>query len=213
MGVLEEVIEMQNQGIPEGEIANTLQQRGISPGEIANAINQSQIKSAVAGEEMQDMQPSIMDQEQAPPPQEEAVPMQTAYEPQNPETYAPQQQYSDQAYYQGPVESYTTAGGTDTMIEISEQVFSEKTKSIQKDIENLIEFKTLAETKIENISERLKRMETTIDRLQISILDKVGSYGGNLNAIKKEMAMMQDSFGKIVNQAVSKKSSKKTSKR
>jgi len=34
--------------------------------------------------------------------------------------------------------------------------------------------------------------------LQAEILEKVGSYGGGLDSIKKEMGMMQDSFGKIV---------------
>ena len=73
---------------------------------------------------------------------------------------------------------------------------------MQKQIEELNEFKTLGQTKIETISERLKRIETTIDKLQISILNKIGSYGTNIDNIKKEMSMMQDSFGKVVNQAV-----------
>jgi len=45
----------------------------------------------------------------------------------------------------------------------------------------------------------LKRMEKTIDKLQMAILEKVGSYGRGLESIKKEMIMMQDSFGKMVN--------------
>ena len=89
------------------------------------------------------------------------------------------------------------------MIEVSEQVFSEKIREIQKKVEGMNEFKTLAQTKIEDIANRLKRIETTIDKLQIAILEKIGSYGKNLDGIKKEMSMMQDSFGKVVNQAVS----------
>ena len=61
---------------------------------------------------------------------------------------------------------------------------------------------TLTQTKIDNIADRLKRIEATIDKLQMTILEKIGSYGNNLESIKKEMAMMQDSFGKVVNQAV-----------
>jgi len=44
----------------------------------------------------------------------------------------------------------------------------------------------------------LKRIETSIDRLQSAILEKVGSYGRGLDSVKKEMGMMQDSFGKMV---------------
>ena len=37
-----------------------------------------------------------------------------------------------------------------------------------------------------------------MDKLQLAILDKVGSYGKNLDIVKKEMQMMQDSFGKVM---------------
>jgi hypothetical protein len=116
-----------------------------------------------------------------------------------------QQQEYQQEYY--PQESYAGYGAgvtnTDTMIEISEQVFSEKIKTINKQLESLNEFKTLAESKIDNMSERLKRIELSIDRLQSAILEKVGSYGRGLDLVKKEMSMMQDSFGKMINKSIS----------
>jgi len=130
-----------------------------------------------------------------------------AYVPQPQEEYVPSPQYAPaQEYNQGyaPQEiydEYATSTGitdTDTMIEISEQVFSEKIKKIQKQVESMNEFKTLAETKIEYISSRLKRIETVLDNLQSAILEKVGTYGRGLENIKKEMSMMQDSFGKMV---------------
>ena len=98
------------------------------------------------------------------------------------------------------------APDTDMMIEISEQVFSEKMKPLLKQIEDNVEFKTLSETKIENISHRLKRIESQIDNLQSAILEKVGGYGRGLEGVKKEMSMMQDSFGKIVNDLADKHS-------
>lgn len=90
------------------------------------------------------------------------------------------------------------------MMEISEQVFSEKIKKIEKPLDSLNEFKTITETKLKIMEEKLQRIEMIIDKLQISILDKVGSYGNSLNSIKKEMEMMQSSFGKIVNSSVEK---------
>ena len=125
-----------------------------------------------------------------------------------------QQQSQEQDYPQPSQESYdnydyaSSSYNSDVMIEIAEQVFQEKTKKIQKQISEINEFKTLAETKIENISERLKRIETMIDKLQISILEKVGSYGNNLETTKKEMGMMQDSFRKVMN-SENKRSQKK----
>lgn len=101
--------------------------------------------------------------------------------------------YPPQEEYQGY--SYTD---TDTMIEVSEQVFAEKLKPHLKKIEGAIEFKTLAETKLENLSDRLSRIEAQIDKLQAAILEKVGDYGRGLEGVKKEIGMIEESFGKIV---------------
>ena len=144
-----------------------------------------------------------------PPMEREYIPKtreitEEAYVPQpQGEIYAPApQEYSTgQEYFpQEAYEEYIPGGitDTDTMIEISEQVFSEKIKTIQKQVESMNEFKTLAETKIDHISARLKRIETVIDNLQASILEKVGAYGRGLETIKKEMSMVQDSFGKMI---------------
>lgn len=150
-------------------------------------------------------------EEYVPQPQGEFYPgqdqqqyQQDQYQPEQyiPQGYSPQQEYG-----------YPTSGisDTDTIIEITEQVFSEKIKTIQKQVEDLTEFKVLAQTKIDNISDRLKRIELNIDRLQAEILEKVGSYGRGLEGIKKEMGMMQQSFGKIVKTVVEKKHKHKVS--
>ncbi len=144
-----------------------------------------------------------------PSPQGQEAPEQDSQQydqPQGQGTYL-QQEYSPQQGYGGYEEEYSVGGGnmgpvgtdTDTMIEIAEQVFSEKMKMLQKQVEDFNEFKILSQTKIDNVSDRLKRIETSIDRLQAAILEKVGSYGRGLDVVKKEMSMMQGSFGKVVN--------------
>jgi hypothetical protein len=67
----------------------------------------------------------------------------------------------------------------------------------------------MLQTKMENLSERVKKIENIIDKLQIAILEKIGSYGGNLESIKKEMSMMQDSFSKVISHRRERKSHKK----
>jgi hypothetical protein len=237
MGVLEQVTDLKNQGLPEGEITRQLQEQGIPPGEIKDALGRAQIKSAVSDignqPNSEGMEQSIMGEEGGPvrlptenirdedltPP----VPGQSArfakgsatreisdeYAGESGESdmYYPQenQQFQQgQEYY--PSESYGDysqtdsgfSGGTDTMIEIAEQVFSEKIKALQRKLDELNEFKSLTETRITHFSERLKKMEAIIDALQNSVLEKVGSYGRGLETIKKEMGMMQESFGKMV---------------
>lgn len=137
----------------------------------------------------------------------------TYYTPQNysndsqmqnpyPETQEQTQQYYPQ-YYSGQGDEYSPQSqaigtDTDTMIEIAEQVFTEKTKKMQKQLDMLSEFANIAENKIANNNERIKRIEKIIDNLQIKILEKVSSYGENIDSVKKEMSMMQESFSKVL---------------
>jgi len=126
---------------------------------------------------------------------------QEEYSPRAPEYFNNQypKEESQEEYSQGYAYPQAQMGDPDTMIEIAEQVFFEKIKSIQKQVEDFSEFKTLSQVKLDNISDRLRRIESHIDRLQAEILEKVGSYGRGIEGVKKEMEMMQDSFGKMVN--------------
>ena len=119
-------------------------------------------------------------------------------------------------YYNQSTGTYTSIGSgydANTIVEISEQVFEEKIGGLRKEIEGLGEFRMLIQTQVEDLSGRLKRMESIIDNLQIAILEKIGSYGDNLQSIKKEMSMMQDSFGKMVNPILNKVAGKPAVKR
>ena len=204
MGILEQVMRMKANGASESQVIRELSQGGVSPKDIQDALRQAQIKTAVSGvSEMQDdLQPSIMAEGEMPNSGQETYTPQ-AYEPQ--EQYAQegaQQDYGQQGYYQPYQQDQgyapQAASDTDTIIEIADQVFSDKIRKIQKQVDSSTEAMVLLQTKFESISERLKKIEMIIDRLQISILEKVGSYGNNLESIKKEMSMMQDSFSKMI---------------
>src|SRR3989344_3153588 len=142
---------------------------------------------------------------------------QPQYSPQE-EYYAPQE-YTHQDYsYPNPSGGYgydTGYGGefsSESIIEVSEQVVNEKLSTVVDKINEINEFRTIAQSQIEHIETRLRKIESIIDRLQISILEKVGSYGENLNSIKKEMNMMQESFTKVINPLTDKIASEESSK-
>jgi len=107
----------------------------------------------------------------------------------------PQEQYPVQQDYANYAPS---ENNTDNIIEIADQIFSERIRKFQRQADLNTDAVALIQTKLENFSERLKKIENTIDKLQIAILEKVGSYGQNLEEIKKEMSMMQDSFSKMI---------------
>ncbi|MBL7059266.1 hypothetical protein ISS08_02335 [Candidatus Pacearchaeota archaeon] len=220
MGVLEDITQMQSQGMQDNEIVANLQERGVDPKSINDAFSQSQIKSAVtAGEEtMPESTPEEIPGQQmqsgpasyAPRTQEIS---EESYAPQEPQQNYYSQGYNQEAGYDDYGGEYENNEGmsTDNFVEIAEQVFSEKNKLIQKQIDQMNEFKTLAQVKIDQNTERIKRIEEVIDKLQISILGKVGTYGNSLEGIKREMTMMQDSFGKIVPSLAQKHSKTHTS--
>jgi hypothetical protein len=221
MRILEEIDNMRNQGMTDREISGALQDKGLTPRVIDDAFNRLKIKSAINTEEGETLQapspipkggmsmegnpqsfysPKSFEVETAPPEEVYVSPAEEGQE-------SPQYQYgeysnsnSTEEYF--PQEGYSEVEAegynSDTFIEIAEQVFSEKIKKEQNQIEALNEFATLAETKISNNHERIKRIEAVIDKLQIAILEKIGSYGKNLESIKDEMEMMQNSFEKIV---------------
>lgn len=230
MATLEKVMNLKKQGISDREIIQNLQGQGISPKEISDALAQSQIKQAVSSEiPEQDMQPSMMensseDSQDVPAPANQGGQAET-YQPQSPQQnnygnypqqeYAPQENYNEEYYPQQEYAQNTyPVSNIDNMIEIAEQVFSEKVKKMQTQFSELIEFKTIYSAKTQDILERLKRMEKMFDQMQISIINKVGNYGKGLDTLKKEMEMIEDSFSKIVEKKIHKtKAHKKTSKK
>jgi len=204
MGILDQIMQMRSQGVPDQDIISQLQESGIPPKAINDALNQANIKSAVGGEETQsqgygdDYTPVPSSETYVPKTEEYSGDFympQEARPSQYPVAARPSQAY--QEFYpqeQGYAEMGTDA---DTMVEIAQQVFSEKIKKIQQQIEELNEFKTLYQTKVDSIYERLKKIEGIIDRLQAAILEKIGSYGEGIEGIKKELSMMQGTYGKI----------------
>ena len=199
MGALDQITQMKGQGLSESEIVAKLQEQGISPKEINEALGQSQIKSAVAdetaipspGQEVsmqQDTAGYAQPEGYADYGQQVESPIQEEYYPQN----------AYDGYGEGDYGAYDSGGNTDAFIEVAEQVFAEKMKPIQKQLDDLNEFKALAKINLDHNSERIKRIEQTMDKLQMAILDRVGAYGKSLEGIKKEMTMMQDSFGKMI---------------
>ena len=228
----EEIINtMQQQGNSPAQIKNALDQSNVK-----NAISSGGDDVGVGN----DIGAPSPGQDQAqdtynPQPQTQEAynpqPQQQAYSPQ------PQQQYDqggydqsydqggydqsyDQSYDQGGYDQggygggYQQGGGSNFMMDIAEQVFSENIKELQSNVEKLQQISDLTKNKVDNMEQRLKRMEKMFDTLQIKILEKVGSYGADLRSARKEMQMLEDSFSKVAQPLLDKsKDVKKASKK
>lgn len=213
MGVLEQVIQMREQGMPDQDIVSQLQEQGLNPRSINDALNQANIKSAVGGGTNEDMEQMQYAAEDIPTP--EGLPKYPGNNQEYAEDiYVPQVQTQPKQYsYQGAEtynypaeggEQYYSGTDADTMVELAQQVFTEKIKKIQHQLDSLNEFRAIYQTRVDGIYERLKRVESIMDRLQTAILEKIGSYGSGIEAVKKELSMVQDSYAKIAEAVVEK---------
>lgn len=150
---------------------------------------QDAIKSAVSQGVDEEMQPSMVAQ-----PTENAGQEQQGYQSYG---YPDQGQgYQDQSYGGQQYQSY--APSTDTITEISEQVVSEKLSKLKNDIDRLLDLKSTIDTKLDFLDQRLKRLEATIDKLQLSILQKVGEYVNNVQDLKTNLDETQKSFKSLL---------------
>ena len=129
MGILDQVTSMRQEGKEESEIIRSLQEQGVSPKEIQDTLSQSQIKQAISEQPPtpETLPPSPNTQEYTPQPESA------------PETYAPspqsysEPQYAEQSYQpQTYDETSYASSGTESMMEIAEQVASEKVKEIKR---------------------------------------------------------------------------------
>ncbi|PIN71381.1 hypothetical protein CO153_01550 [Candidatus Pacearchaeota archaeon CG_4_9_14_3_um_filter_30_11] len=213
MTILERILELKKTGIPDSEITKRLKNEGIHPMDISDAMNQSKIKEAVSGEtgySTQGMVPSIMGGESYENESSQEGTYSPSSSPKESEDYQDYSSQESESYQNSyPEEEYEdnyapnefSGGGiamsSETMIEVAEQVFSEKIKKIETDLKLVKEFKTLALPAIKDFDERLKRMERQFDKMQIAILERVGQFGKNLDSVKKEIEMVEDSFEKL----------------
>jgi hypothetical protein len=226
MSTLEQVIEMQNEGMEDREIYTRLQNEGISPKEINDSLNQARIKNAVSPPDSagaspisapphQGMQQSIMpytnetkmpqiEQETQSPYPTPGTP--TAPKLPRPEIYPPQDQQQDYYYPETPQaypeqDYYAPQGGmdTETISEIAEQVATEKLNEFKAKTGDLVSFKNTIQEKVADIDDRLKRIENSIDKLQQAIIGKIGEFGESNAMIHKDLNNLHGTVSKLMN--------------
>ncbi len=196
---LDSFLELEKEGKTNPEIVMELQNKGFSPQEVNDAVNQSKIKKAVTSPE--GMQPSIMEEpEQVQPP----VPTPTKKKKMPFSMTAPAQaeyQYPQQTYEYGSAQQPMQGPSADieTIEEISEEIVNEKMTELRDELENIKDFKQSVQSKIDDMDDRLRRIELNIDRLQASMIGKVQEYGQNIKDLGSEMRAVEGAFSNVLN--------------
>ena len=208
---------MKNQGMSDSEISRQLQNQGISPQQINDSLNQLKVKSAVSqseqpqGQPMQGMEQSIMQHQSGqemepfpeqnyPYPQEQGTQYPQGAEQQYPEgqaEYYPEapQAYSGEEYYYPQQPTLDT----DTIAEIAGQVVSEQFAEFKKQTGDLASFKNTMQEKIADLSDRLKRIENSIDKIQQAVISKIGEFGESTAAVHKDLENLHNTTSKLMN--------------
>jgi len=225
MALLERISAMKKEGKSSQEIIKTLGEEGISPRQINEALSQSDIKSAVSAEE--NMQPSIMqttEQTTVGMPnsseviQDISAPAAPQYaQEEGQQNYnqqpAEQEQYQPQAYNQDYAQGYDSSQNysqqpqvdIETIRDISNQIIEESINKLKEQLSSTGKMKTEINVKIQEIENRLEKVENIIQQLQFSIIKKMGDYGEAVSDISKEIRATQDSFSKLINPILDKK--------
>lgn len=101
----------------------------------------------------------------------------------------------NQGYSYSPQSSSMSS---DTISEIAEQVVAEKFYPIAKELEKVIDMRTTIDSRISYLDERLKRIEAIIDKLQMSVLQKMTDYVSDVRDMKTELVETQKSFKSLM---------------
>ena len=208
---------LQDQGVSPKEINEAMAQS-----KIKEAVSEN--FSEKNDEMTSDMQPSIISQKQNQQEQYEQyqtpypeIPIPSPSQAQNTsQQLVPSYSQESPGYQEGyayPQENYAEYGGqetgyeqypqyipdTSTITEIASQLISEKFAKTERALTDLAEFKSILNSKVEKVDERLKKIELIIDQLQMSLIRKSTAQEQNVEDIKSELKLMQNSFGKIIN--------------
>lgn len=183
------VVQMQEQGMSDNDIINTLKNEGVSPKDISDSLAQARIKMAVSQED-----PNSQQEQQQYSPQEQ---------------YAEQPQYADQQYaqqegqYQEPYPEQQYADqnsmSIETMTEIIDRIIAEKLKDVNQKIKPVLDFKNKAEEDLQDLKERVKRIESSNDALQKAVIGKIGEFGQSTSMIHQDLENLHGTVSKLMN--------------
>jgi hypothetical protein len=172
--------------------------------------------SAIETGEVKGMQPSILTQEgqveqikpepqiqvPAPTPSAPAVPTpQTVPETTGevmPPTAGPAQPYYPYQYPYQQYETYETATPVETIEQLSEEIINEKWQQFEKKFGNIAEIKKEIISRIDNINSRVEKLEQRFDKINLMLLEKMGSQERTISTVGKEIDMLENTFKKVL---------------
>jgi len=124
-------------------------------------------------------------------PAESAYPSEAAYAQGYPQGYS----YAPEA----AAGYYPQALDIETVRDISKQQVEEALSNMRGDLLSLAKMKTEMKFEMQDMENRLGKVESMMGEIQASIIRKIGEYGESISSISKEIKATQQSFSKVIN--------------
>jgi hypothetical protein len=219
--------QLQNEGIAPSEINQSLQQakikNAISSSEKNPPTSQEMQQSITKQIPTQEQKTETEPINQLPNPQTSSLPQypeqyqnpssQTpTQQPQPQYTEQPQQQYPEydpnQQYYSQTPQTYQQDQGgyypqesysTETISEIATQTATEILEDYKRKVGDVASFKNQIQNKVEDLDDRLKKIENSIDKLQQAVLGKIGEFGDTTAMIHHDLDNLHGTVAKLMN--------------
>lgn len=234
MALVDRISQMKKEGIQDPLIVKTLIEEGNPPASVSEAFSQIRTRSAISMEEgmqpsiasqpseipspsetegmempepvpaaqsaEEGMQPSMMQAQQE---ETSAMPAEYGQTGAYQEQPYGQQQYAEPQYAEGGYSPQ--AVDIETVRDITKQVLEESLLKLKTQINEVMKLKTELKFEMQDMENRLKKVEDIIQQLQFSIIKKMGDYGEAISGISNEIKATQESFSKMINPILDKK--------
>tara|TARA_Y100000310_G_scaffold202483_1_gene202672 strand:+ start:9546 stop:10208 length:663 start_codon:yes stop_codon:yes gene_type:complete len=194
----DDVLALKQQGVVNSEIIEQLKNKGFSYEQISDALTQAEMKSQVegappapsAGNEQDNMQPSMMNAPIEPPMQQVIQP-----EPMS----RPLPQFSRPMAAPTMMAPMASSRETDERIEeIAESIINEKWQKMVEDVGDMNVWKEKVRTNIASMKQEILRVENRFESLQKVIVSKVNDYDKNISDVGSEIKALEKLLQKII---------------
>ncbi|MEK6839623.1 MAG: hypothetical protein AABX72_01670 [Nanoarchaeota archaeon] len=176
--LIEQVMQLMEQGYQGNDILSKLQEQGFSSAEVQDALSQAQTKASVESNEtmipppppMPQMQPSLLNREAQRP---------IDFTPSRQEIQSPQQF------------EMATRNVEEKIEEVAEAIIEEKWRRVMEDMGDLSNWKEKVKTEIISIKQEVLRLENRFDGMQQAILGRVKEYDKQVEDVGTDVKALE----------------------
>ncbi len=215
---IKEIVTLARQGYNDSTIIRELREKGYTPRQINDAFNQAKIKAAAGDEEGEQMEPSIMttgtpageeeemeegmkEEMMAPAPADAGGGYGTSTDADaglgvGEPTMEEGEGFSYPQAVQYP--TYESRPSTEVIEEIAEEIINEKWRDFKVKAGDFGMLRKFFEQKLKSLSLRTKKMETSVDKINDSVMESIREYNVELKNLRAQVHALEMAFSKIL---------------